>query len=547
MELLPLLLPAVQQAPPARRASTSTLAASPGHVDGLSSAGMLTEAEFSVVKSAVLAQGLRRCRASEMSCAPQVKSESAELLLAGLSRCQPSHEQSVTAAAPAPPAAVAAEQTDGPVRTAATAQSVEEPTMAESAAIPQARQPGRRSQRNRKAPDAWWDATKHRSQRPSPAPPISCAIPVAAAAATVVAEQVDEPVIILAAAVPVQERTSAAAAEERRVMAHTKAKKNKNKRKTAGGESRGGDGTDPDWVPGIVGRRKAHTPCSGGTASQIMISRFHGVSWNKVQGKWCVRLTHDSHLHNLGYFTQDKEEDAACAYDNGARRIRGAKAHGGRSGNKRWHLNFPTEAEVTAAVEIAAECGARFYGVSWNAARGKWLVQLQHDGQQHYLGLFAEDKEEDAARAYDTAARNLRGANAHGGRSKNGSLWRLNYPTPTEIASTAWQQQAQQHEQHLVAQRHKHQQARAAPQALKVGRREYSADDVSQEKRTALALHNPQMARHEFIRFYGATDQDQYVLISHDVLQEQWQLFRIDTGRTRSLPVPRSVARVATL
>jgi hypothetical protein len=123
VELLPLLLPAVQQAPPARRASTSTLAASPGHVDGLSSAGMLTEAEFSVVKSAVLAQGLRRCRASEMSCAPQVKSESAELLLAGLSRCQPSHEQSVTAAAPAPPAAVAAEQTDGPVRTAATAQS----------------------------------------------------------------------------------------------------------------------------------------------------------------------------------------------------------------------------------------------------------------------------------------------------------------------------------------------------------------------------------------------------------------------------------------
>jgi hypothetical protein len=56
---------------------------------------------------------------------------------------------------------------------------------------------------------------------------------------------------------------------------------------------------------------------------------------------------------------------------------------------------------------------------------------------------------------------------------------------------------------------------------------------VSQEKRAALVLHNPQMTRLEFVHCYGATDQsDQYGLVAHDVLQEQWRLFRTDTGRS---------------
>ena len=78
----------------------------------------------------------------------------------------------------------------------------------------------------------------------------------------------------------------------------------------------------------------------------------------------------------------------------------------------------------------------KFQGVRWNKSARKWEVALYHDGQRHYLGRFAEDKEEDAARAYDTAARNLRGTNAHGGRDKGGGLrWWLNYPTPAEVAS----------------------------------------------------------------------------------------------------------------
>jgi hypothetical protein len=203
----------------------------------------------------------------------------------------------------------------------------------------------------------------------------------------------------------------------------------------------GGADTDPDWVPGTAGRRKAHTAHSGGTASKSTVSRFHGVSWHKSSRKWQAQLGHDGQKHFLGRFAEDKEEDAARAYDDEARRIRGAQAHGGRSsGTTRCYLNFPTEAEVAGATGAAgAHVGhtPRFHGVCWKQARSKWQAELNHDGKKHHLGSFAEDKQEDAARAYDTAARNMRGENAHGGRGSNGSLWKLNYPTPAEIASAA--------------------------------------------------------------------------------------------------------------
>jgi hypothetical protein len=76
---------------------------------------------------------------------------------------------------------------------------------------------------------------------------------------------------------------------------------------------------------------------------------------------------------------------------------------------------------------------SRFTGVSWEArfnCRGKWKAQIEHEKQKHHLGCFDADDEEGAARAYDAAARRLRGAQAHGGRAAvGGSKWRLNFPT----------------------------------------------------------------------------------------------------------------------
>lgn len=62
---------------------------------------------------------------------------------------------------------------------------------------------------------------------------------------------------------------------------------------------------------------------------------------------------------------------------------------------------------------------SRYKGVSWHAARHKWTAQItRHDVKQH-LGYFV--KEEDAARAYDTAA-----------REHHGTFGRYNFPEPGE-------------------------------------------------------------------------------------------------------------------
>ena len=54
--------------------------------------------------------------------------------------------------------------------------------------------------------------------------------------------------------------------------------------------------------------------------------------------------------------------------------------------------------------------------------------------RMQHLGNF--DDEHEAARAVDTAARRLRGEDAHGGQAIGGGhTWRLNFPTEGEVKS----------------------------------------------------------------------------------------------------------------
>eukprot|EP01046_Picozoa_sp_COSAG06_P011219 COSAG06_NODE_634_length_13587_cov_23.361210_6_plen_551_part_00 len=73
---------------------------------------------------------------------------------------------------------------------------------------------------------------------------------------------------------------------------------------------------------------------------------------------------------------------------------------------------------------------SEYVGVSWDKRGRKWRTNITHDGKVQHLGAFHDEHE--AARAVDTAARRLRGEDAHGGRSGQG--WhRLNFPAEEEV------------------------------------------------------------------------------------------------------------------
>jgi hypothetical protein len=190
---------------------------------------------------------------------------------------------------------------------------------------------------------------------------------------------------------------------------------------------------------------KAERPAPKRRKAGATTSEFVGVSWYKKYGKWVAQIHHGEKVQNLGYF--DDEREAARAVDTAARRLRGEDAHGGRSG-KIWHrLNFPTEVEAerakgrgallteedkaAAAAASQRQGPSKFVGVYWRKESRKWQAILTHDGKRHNLGTTFDDEHE-AARAVDTAARRLRGEDAHGGRT--GSRWhRLNFPTEGEV------------------------------------------------------------------------------------------------------------------
>jgi hypothetical protein len=169
-----------------------------------------------------------------------------------------------------------------------------------------------------------------------------------------------------------------------------------------------------------------------------------GVSWSKQHRRWRAGIEHDGKQQFLGTF--DDEREAARAVDTAARRLRGEDAHGGRAGDNWLRLNFPTEREVKRAKErgallteedkaAAAAASERhgpskLVGVCWIKKSRKWTAQIRHDGKTQHLGNF--DDEHEAARAVDTAARWLRGEDAHGGRGGNNMWLRLNFPSKRE-------------------------------------------------------------------------------------------------------------------
>jgi hypothetical protein len=91
--------------------------------------------------------------------------------------------------------------------------------------------------------------------------------------------------------------------------------------------------------------------------------------------------------------------------------------------------------EKSAAVVMKAEAQgfkSDYLGVYWYKHYSRWQAEISHNGKPHRLGQF--DDEQEAARAFDTAARRLRPkGEAHGGRAGNNWL-RVNFPMVEEEA-----------------------------------------------------------------------------------------------------------------
>jgi hypothetical protein len=78
-----------------------------------------------------------------------------------------------------------------------------------------------------------------------------------------------------------------------------------------------------------------------------------------------------------------------------------------RLDNRRANLALATLSQSRITFALRRDNRSGFRGVTWTK-RGQWQAQIQVAGKRHFLGYF-HDKE-DAARAYDAAARDAFGA-----------------------------------------------------------------------------------------------------------------------------------------
>ena len=186
------------------------------------------------------------------------------------------------------------------------------------------------------------------------------------------------------------------------------------------------------------------TQFAAGTASASLLQKKSGANAVRLAEEYLALLETDT-----AAAADDDDDDDATVPEGAA-----GRASKGGLGPRRSIHKQTTSARLPgkmvainpAALAPAAALGrggqpvapqqqcvtSAFVGVSWHKQEDRWVAQVNHGGRKHYVGLFAD--EEEAARAFDGAARRLRPTGkAHGGRS--GNQWvRVNFPEVAEQA-----------------------------------------------------------------------------------------------------------------
>ena len=77
--------------------------------------------------------------------------------------------------------------------------------------------------------------------------------------------------------------------------------------------------------------------------------------------------------------------------------------NGDKLDNRRCNLRIATRGQNNANTPKQKGCSSRYRGVCWHSQRNKWKAEIKVNQTKKHLGVFIN--EEDAARAYDAAAK----------------------------------------------------------------------------------------------------------------------------------------------
>jgi hypothetical protein len=122
--------------------------------------------------------------------------------------------------------------------------------------------------------------------------------------------------------------------------------------------------------------------------------------------KWCARRTpHTVYAHRGAYHNGKRSSQTLHQFITGYALTDHINGNG--LDNRRSNLREATISQNGHNRRRDRDSSSGYKGVSWHARSGKWQVLIRANGPQKFLGYYVTAEE--AARAYDAAARELHG------------------------------------------------------------------------------------------------------------------------------------------